>query len=125
MMSNRKARSACAIFMLLVGVSLGHAQSNSPLRLERTISLPGVKGRIVYLAFDAASQRLFVATLGNNTVEVIDVKSGTKVRTISGLAEPQGVIYEPEKKRLWIANRSDGTVRIFDAPKYQPLGRSS
>jgi YVTN family beta-propeller protein len=111
--------------MLLVGVSLGHAQSNSPLRLERTISLPGVKGRIVYLAFDADNQRLFVAALGNNTVEVIDVKSGTKVRTISGLAEPQGVIYEPEKKRLWIANRSDGTVRIFDAPKYQPLGRSS
>jgi YVTN family beta-propeller protein len=121
MMSNRKARGACAVVMLLVGVSLAHAQSNSPLRLERTIPLPGVKGRIDHLAFDADNQRLFVAALGNNTVEVIDIKSGKRVRTIGGLAEPQGVIYEPERKRLWIANGSDGTVRVFDAVTFQPL----
>jgi hypothetical protein len=73
MMSNRKARGACAVFMLLVGVSPAPAQSNSPLRLERTIPLTGVKGRIDHLAFGADNQRLFVAALGNNTVEVIDV----------------------------------------------------
>jgi YVTN family beta-propeller protein len=123
MMSKGRARGSCAIFMLLVGVSLARSQSSSPLRLEKTIPLPGVKGRIDHLAFDADNQRLFVAALGNNTVEVIDVKSGTRVRTIDGLAEPQGVIYEPEKKRLWIANGSDGTVRIFDALTYQPLRR--
>jgi DNA-binding beta-propeller fold protein YncE len=33
------------------------------------------------------------------------------------------VIYEPERKRLWIANGSDGTVRIFDGLTYQPLRR--
>jgi DNA-binding beta-propeller fold protein YncE len=121
MMWSRKARSACAIVILLAGVSLALAQSNSPLRLERTIPLPGVKGRIDHLAFDADKQRLFVAALGNNTVEIIDIKSGRRLRTIGGLAEPQGVLYEPEKKRLWIANGSDGTVRIFDALTFQPL----
>jgi YVTN family beta-propeller protein len=122
-MLNRKGPGACAIFILLAGVSPARSQSTSPLRLEKTIPLPGVKGRIDHLAFDADNQRLFVAALGNNTVEVIDVQSGTRVRTIDGLAEPQGVIYEPEKKRLWIANGSDGTVRIFDALSYQPLRR--
>jgi YVTN family beta-propeller protein len=109
--------------MLLVGVGVGLSQtpSPSPLRLEKTIPLPGVKGRIDHLAFDADNQRLFVAALGNNTVEIIDHKSGKVAHTISGLAEPQGVLYEPERKHLWIANGNDGKVRIFDALTFQPI----
>jgi YVTN family beta-propeller protein len=121
MISYRKARYASAIAALIVGVALSHAQSNSHLRLEKTIPLPDVKGRIDHLAFDADDERLFVAALGNNTVEVIDVKSAKVIRTIMGLAEPQGVIYQPERKRLWVANASDGKVRIFDALTFQPL----
>jgi YVTN family beta-propeller protein len=107
--------------LLFTGVGLSQTQSPSPLRLERTIPLPGVKGRIDHLAFDADNQRLFVAALGNNTVEIIDLKSGKVAHTIGGLAEPQGVLYEPERKRLWIANGSDGRIRIFDALTFQPL----
>ena len=107
--------------MLLVAGVPALAQAHSPLRLERTIPLPDVKGRVDHLAFDVDNDRLFVAALGNNTVEVIDVKSGKVIRTIGGLAEPQGVIYQPESKRLWIANGSDGRVRIFDAVTFQPL----
>ncbi|HEY4051249.1 MAG TPA: YncE family protein, partial [Acidobacteriaceae bacterium] len=121
MISTGKVRCAFAIAMLLVGGALAHAQSPSPVRLETTIPLPDVKGRIDHLAFDADSQRLFVAALGNNTVEVIDIKGGKVVRTINGLAAPQGVIYQPERKRLWIANAGDGSVRIFDALTFQPL----
>ena len=121
MISYRKARYASAIATLIVGLALSHAQSSSPLRLEKTIPLPDVKGRIDHLAFDADNERLFVAALGNNTVEVIDVKSAKVIRTITGLAEPQGVIYQPERKRLWVANASDGKVRIFDALTFQPL----
>jgi YVTN family beta-propeller protein len=122
-MTDRRVRCACAVVMLLagVGVGLSQAPSPSPLRLEKTIPLPGVKGRIDHLAFDRDDQRLFVAALGNNTVEIVDLNSGKVVHTISGLEEPQGVLYEPERKRLWIANGGDGTVRIFDALSFQPL----
>ena len=119
MIPNRKAGSASAIAMLLVGVALAHAQSHSPLRLERTISVPDVKVRFDHLAFDVDHDRLFVAAYGNNTVEIIDIKSGKLIRTIGGLAEPQGVLYEPERKRLWVANHTDGIVRIFDALTFQ------
>jgi hypothetical protein len=68
-MSIRQSRYASAVATLLVAVSLAPAQSNLPLRLEKTIPLPGVKGRIDHLSFDADNQRLFVAALGNNTVE--------------------------------------------------------
>ena len=107
------------IFLSLVLCGCAHAQGQPPLRLEKTIALPGVEGRVDHLAFDAEHRRLFAAALGNNTVEVIDIKSGKVVHTISGLAEPQGVVYEPEKKRLWVANGADGIVRIFDAQTFR------
>ena len=46
--------------------------SRAPLTLVQTIELQGVEGRIDHLALDAAAGKLFVAALGNNTVEVVD-----------------------------------------------------
>ncbi len=37
--------------------------------------MPNVQGRIDHMAIDVAGQRLFVAALGNNTLEVVDVKN--------------------------------------------------
>jgi len=117
----RDVLRGCGIAALLAGVALG--QTALPLRLEKTIPLAGIKGRIDHMSFDVQGERLFVAALGNNSVEVIDTKSGKVERTISGLAEPQGVLYQPEKNRLWIANGKDGTVRIFDAQTLQLVRR--
>ena len=53
------------------------------------------------------------AALGNNSVEVIDLKSGKRVNGISGLSEPQGVLYLPDDDRLYVASGKDGTLRVF------------
>jgi DNA-binding beta-propeller fold protein YncE len=95
--------------------------ANQPLRLEKTIELPNVEGRIDHLSVDVAGGRLFVSALGNNTVEVTDIKAGTRVKTISGLQEPQGVLYVPSTDRLYVANSKDGSVRIFDGNSYAAL----
>ena len=105
--------------MALAALLQAHGQA--PLRLEKTIPLPNVEGRIDHLTFDADNQRLFVAALGNNTVVVVDTQSGKVAYTVSGLAEPQGVLYEPQKKHLWVANGADGSVRIFDAQTFKPV----
>jgi YVTN family beta-propeller protein len=109
------------LLILLTFPILGAAQSNEPLRLEKTIPLPDVQGRIDHMAIDLKNHRLFMAALGNNTVEVIDTERGKRIRTISGLHEPQGVLYLPETNRLYVANRQDGTLRIFDGSSYQPM----
>jgi YVTN family beta-propeller protein len=96
-------------------------QTNAGLRLEKTIQLPDVQGRIDHLALDAKAGRLFVSALGNNTVEVIDVAAGKRVKTIEGLQEPQGVLYVADSNRLFVANDKDGSVRIFDGTSYAPL----
>jgi WD40 repeat protein len=119
--SNRFFAYIFAIVVLFMGIAFAHSQTDEPLRLEKSIPLPGVTGRIDHMAFDLKGKRLFVAALGYDAVEIIDVASGKVTGTISGLAEPQGLFYQQEKQRLWIANGRDGTVRIFDGFTFKPL----
>jgi len=117
-----KVREAIAlVFVLLAWAPLGSAQANGPLKLEQSISLPDVQGRIDHLSLDVAGQRLFVSALGNNTVEVVDLKAGKRTHTISGLKEPQGALYVADKNQLFVASGKDGTVKIFDGTSLQLL----
>jgi len=99
-----------------------HAQSATRLELKQTIALPGVEGRIDHLAFDATGERLFVCALGNNTVEVLDLRKGERVHSITGLGAPQGVAYLPELDRIFVANDKGGICTIYDAKSYENVG---
>src|SRR6267154_5922319 len=107
--------------LLFLSTTVAKAQVNEPLKLERTIQLPRVQGRIDHMSIDVKSQMLFVSALGNNTVEVIDLKAGKRANTISGLKEPQGALYVADKNRLFVASSKDGTVKIFDGTSFQVL----
>ncbi len=102
-----------ACVALLTALSFG--QTKEPLRLAGTVSLPHVEGHIDHLSIDVRGQRLFVAALGNNTLEVIDIKNNKHLHTISGLHEPQGITYVPKTNRIYVANGGDGSLRVFDA----------
>src|SRR5947209_10016693 len=91
------------------------------LRLEREIPLPGVEGRIDHLAADVAGQRVFVAALGNGTLEIVDLAQGKRSTQIKGLKEPQGVAYAPASGVVYVASGGDGTVRSFDSHTLKPL----
>lgn len=111
------------LLMIVACAVVSWAQASQPLRIEKSIEMPEVQGRIDHLSIDVKGQRLFVSALGNNTLEVIDVKSGKRVKTISGLKEPQGALYVAESDRIYVANGNDGSVRIFDGSSYAPLKR--
>jgi WD40 repeat protein len=83
-----------------------------PLVLTEAIPTPGVQGRFDHFGFDGKNQ-LFVSALGNNSVEVIDISGRVRTRSITGIPNPQGVVYAPEVKKLFVAS-SKGKLRIFD-----------
>jgi hypothetical protein len=113
-----------AILIAVLGNSLVAAKSgDAGLQLKQTIPLPGVEGRIDHLDLDAAGERLFVCALGNNTAEVLDLRKGERVHSISGLGAPQGVVYVPELNRLFVANDKGGVCNIYDAKSYQLIGK--
>jgi len=97
------------------------AQTPAPLRLVATVPLPQVRGRIDHFDIDLAGKRLFMSALGNNTLEVFNLKTNQLIHTIRGLHEPQGVTFVPQSQRIFVANGGDGAVRIFDGKTYQLL----
>lgn len=103
------------------GICAVAAQSELPLKLKQTIALPGVKGRIDHLTYDAAGERLFVCALGNNTVEVIDLRRGERIHSITGLGLPQGIAYVASLDRLFVADDKGGILKIYDAKSFQQI----
>jgi DNA-binding beta-propeller fold protein YncE len=111
----RLALLAIALFALHL-----RADTNA-LTLVKTIPLPDVRGRIDHFALDAEGQRLFIAALGNDTVEVLDLASGIRIHSIGGCSAPQGLAFVPQENHLLIANGSSGVVKILDATSFQML----
>lgn len=89
-------------------------QAADVLEPAASIALPSVRGRIDHFGVDLKRQRLFVAALGNDTLEVVDVNAGSRERSLGGFGEPQGVLYLPEFDRIFVANGSASRVDILD-----------
>ncbi len=119
-MSRAARRAPPALFLALaLGASLGarapegRAGDEAALLLVARIPLVGVGGRIDHLSLDAAGQRLFVAALGNDSVEVVDLAKSARSGRIEGLHEPQGVLWLADPGRLLVTNGEGGDARLY------------
>ncbi len=122
LMGRKTGRAIFIVCLVLFFPDPGQGQSSTaPLRLLETIPLSGVAGRIDHLAIDEEGQRLFVAALGNNSLEVIDLRNGSRITSIRGLREPQAIFYDAGYSRIYVSNGGDGTVRIYDAIMFRPI----
>jgi WD40 repeat protein len=115
------SKIAC-VALCCTGIAMVAAQNAAPLKLKQTLPLSGVEGRIDHFAFDPVGERLFVCALGNNTVEVLDLRKGERVHSITGLGAPQGVAYAPEANRLFVADDKGGICKIYDGKSFQAVG---
>src|SRR6266478_7795722 len=111
-----------AIFVACCGCMTATNAEEKALKPKQTITLPGVEGCIDHFAIDASGERLFVCALGNNTVEVLDLRKGERIHSITGLGAPQGIAYIPEFDRLFVANDKGGIFKIYDAKSFQVIG---
>jgi hypothetical protein len=93
------------------------------LTLVRRIELPGVgaprldvgiPGRLDHMAYDPATQRLFVAALENGSLEVLDTATGGRVRSIGGLQKPQGIAILAASSHAAVGCGGDGRLHVFD-----------
>jgi DNA-binding beta-propeller fold protein YncE len=113
-------RTISGVVILLVAVVYS-GDAAEPLQFEKAIPLSGVDGRIDHMAADVNGGRLFVAALGNKTLEIIDWNSGKRIKSISGLDEPQGIVYRTDTNRLYVATGGDGSVRTYDGSSFALL----
>jgi hypothetical protein len=120
-MSKRSIIIAAVMACLLA--CAGATRAEQYLRLDARIPLPAVRGRIDHMAVDLARKRLFVAEYGNDTLDVVDLTAGKRIRRIYGLDDPQGVGYSPQADVLAVSNGGDGTVRLYRGGDLSPIGR--
>lgn len=92
------------------------------LTLQKEIALSNVKGRIDHIDVNLKDQVAYIAALGNNTLEVVDLKSGKVTGNITGLSEPQGVAYIAKHHEILIANGGTGECGFYNALTLKKTG---
>ena len=108
-------------FLLALGIVMtsAHAAGTAGLELAATIALPEVSGRIDHFAVDLKGKRLFIAALGNDTVEVVDIAANRHLKSLKGFREPQGLIYLQQTGLLYVANGEAGRVDVLDGGRLE------
>jgi DNA-binding beta-propeller fold protein YncE len=115
-------RPLAGLLAALALAGCGAAAEPKTLELVGTIPMKGEPGRLDHLALDAKGQRLFVANLSNNSLDVIDLKGGKLVKQITGQRKIQGVAYVPDLDRVFVGNGQDGVCNAFDGKTYEKVG---
>jgi DNA-binding beta-propeller fold protein YncE len=108
--------------LLALLLSTAPAAGDSLVTLDATIPLVDVQGRIDHMAYDPKRQRVYVAALGNNSLEIVDLRDRKYVGRIKDLHEPQGVAYVPYSDYIVVTNGGDGYVDFYDAGSLKALG---
>ena len=118
-----RMKSLNAIVMVLgLCVFLATARSQQapqPLKLVQKIPLPAVKGRIDHISVDLQGKRLFLAALGNGTMEVIDLASAKPLHTITGFKDAQGALFVPQSNLIFISDGELNLVNVYDGTTYK------
>src|SRR5437879_12636229 len=120
-MNRMKCLSATLVILSLCGL-LAMAQSQQaplPLKLIQKIPLPSVKGRIDHISVDLQGRRLFLAALGNGTMEVIDLAAAKPLHTITGFKDAQAALYVPETNLIFISDGELNLVNVYDGITYK------
>ncbi len=107
--------------LLICLVSGAQAQTIVPLQLIQTIPLPGVEGYLDHMAIDLEGQRLFIPAEHQKTIEVVDLRAGKLVHTVTGLeGNPRKIIYLAEPNQIWV-DLGNGTCKAFSGDTYEVL----
>jgi DNA-binding beta-propeller fold protein YncE len=96
------------------------AQTEPMPKLIGYIPLPDLEGWMDHLAVDPKGQRLFVPGEHKKSIEVVDLRAGKVIHTITGFdGAPRKTIYLPDTNQIWV---DDGnSVKSFSAETYALL----
>jgi hypothetical protein len=111
-----------ALFLLAVSA---HAQADPPLRLIHTTFLPGYVGDFEHFAADIKGDRLFLIAEDHQTVEVLDIRTGKRLHTISGFGQPHAIEYLAGPNSLIVTegDEESGAVDLVSGSDYKILNK--
>ncbi|QVL33591.1 YncE family protein [Telmatocola sphagniphila] len=91
------------------------------LELIKTIPLKGKAGLLDHMDLDTKRDRLLVANKPNNTMDVVDLKSGELIKQIPNQTGIQGVAFAADLDRIYVGLGTNGLCNVFDAESYKSV----
>jgi DNA-binding beta-propeller fold protein YncE len=98
---------------------IGWCAGAQTLQLAQTIPLPQVEGRIDHMSL--CGNRLYIGAVGNNSLEVVDLRAGRVVQSIHDLPEAQGVRCSEALQQVFVGTGGDGACHVFDAQTFKSI----
>ena len=119
-MNTRWHHLGILMLVLFATVSGSWARSGEapPLQLLQAVPLPGFSGDFDHFAVDEKGSRLFLAAEDHKTVEVFDLKTGRRLKSIEGFGTPHSIIYLPETDRILVTDGDKGTLQVLRGTDY-------
>src|SRR5258708_38285605 len=119
-------KSTVAIFSAALASAVLPAEAaDQVLRLAGRTELPGYTGDFDHFEYDLASNRLWLAAEDHGTLDLLNLKSGKKEKSLAGVVgTPHWILFVPEKNRLIVSDSGgDGMrTRLIDATSYAVQG---
>ncbi len=117
----RKSYTLFLIALLVVALTV-LAQGKPPLRLVRSIPMPGFEGcDFDHFDSDLKGNRLILAAEDHNTVEVFNLQSGKHLRSITGFDHPHGIVFLPDSNKFIVTDGGSafGMVKLVSGDTYE------
>jgi DNA-binding beta-propeller fold protein YncE len=105
-------------FVATVPACGARSDKAAPLHLLRAVPLPEFNGDFDHFAVDEKGGRLFLAGEDHKSVEVFDLKTGRRLKSIEGFGTPHSIIYLPETDRILVTDGDKGTLQVLRGADY-------
>lgn len=107
-------RSAIALLVLGLPLSVLTMNAAAPLTLEDAIVVPDSKGGFDYLQVDVAKRRLLANHTGNNTLDIFDVETGKLIKHVP-TGKAQGVAVDSDAGKYFVSISREKKVVVVDS----------
>jgi DNA-binding beta-propeller fold protein YncE len=115
-------KNIASVVLCAVLAAAGVALAAEPLKPAGRTELPEYSGDFDHFAVDLAGNRLFLAGEDGGTLEVFDLRSGERLKTLKGFEAPHAIHFIPATNRLIVTDSGDGMSKIVDGKTYAVIG---
>jgi YVTN family beta-propeller protein len=111
-----------AVIFVALNITCTTAQ-NLPLRQVLDVQLTGRASRFDYQSFDAATDRLYIAHMGDNMMTVFDTRTQKVVGDVKDLKNVHGVLAVPELRLVYATATGTNELAVIDDQTLEILAR--
>jgi len=119
----KKVRIIYLVLFVIFGMA-AKAQDKQLLKLLVTTPLPGFSGDFDHFGLDLKGKRLFLTAEDHKTVEVFDLMTGERIKSITGFGQPHAIVFLPETNNFIVTDGDGfGMAELVSGKDYSILDK--